>query len=109
MVRREFSEMVFCSLSTCLPPTYGWLLDSISVSPWFNPSLLLLPVVSSTDEDTAQYLSEALATSSQDQRPRKAMDVKNALEEVRTSQGTKELGFEDRVSAALSILGVPRH
>lgn len=58
------------------------------------------------DEDAAQYLSEALAVSSQDPKPRNATDVKNALEEARTRRGMRELGFEDRVSAALSILGV---
>jgi len=60
----------------------------------------------SADDDTAQYLSEALATSSQDQRQRSATDVRNALEETRTGKETMELGFEDRVSAALSVLGV---
>ncbi|KAF9649382.1 hypothetical protein BDM02DRAFT_1844321 [Thelephora ganbajun] len=60
-----------------------------------------------SDDDTAQYLFEALVKSSQDQRPRRsATDVKNALEEIRTRKETMELGFEDRVSAALSILGV---
>ena len=61
----------------------------------------------STDDDTTQYLTEALAASSQDQgQGRSATDVKNALEETRTRKETMELGFEDRVSAALSILGV---
>lgn len=59
------------------------------------------------DDDTARYLSEALATSNQDQGRRwSAPDVKNALEETRMRKEMTELGFEDRVSAALSILGV---
>lgn len=62
-----------------------------------------------SDNDTAQYLSEALVTSKQDQRPRTPTDVKEALEETRTRQETKGLGFEDRISAALSILGVLGH
>jgi len=60
-----------------------------------------------SDDDTAQYLSETLAMPSEDEgRRRNATDVKNALEETRMRKETMELGFEDRVSAALSILGV---
>ena len=59
-----------------------------------------------TDDDTVRYLSEVLGTSDQDQRRRSTTDVKNALEETKTREEMMELGFEDRVSAALSILGV---
>ena len=58
------------------------------------------------DDDAAQYLFDAFASSSPDRQPRTAADFKNALEETRTKQETKELGYEDRISAALSILGV---
>ena len=68
---------------------------------------LYSPVVDPpADDDTARYLSEALGTLNQDQRRRSTTEVKNALEETRTREETMELGFEDRVSAALSILGV---
>jgi len=61
----------------------------------------------STDDDTAQYLFEAFATSGQDRWSRRSStDIKNALEETRTRKETMELGFEDRISAALLILGV---
>lgn len=101
--------MVFCSLSACLPLAY--VFGPLIRSPFLLGSIhrFYSSVVFSTDEDTAQYLSEALASSSRDQRPRNATDVKNALEEARTRQGTKELGFKDCISAALSILGVPGH
>jgi hypothetical protein len=98
--------MVFYSLSARLPVALRLIPPIFSTTRSFV--CIPFPGFPSTDEDTAQYLSEALATSSQDQRPRGAMDVKNALEEARTRRETKELGFEDRISAALSILGVPR-
>ena len=111
MVRREFLEVVFCSLH---PRFLSWFL----AFPWFDfpPFPLLGPTfrfyspllgILPADDDTAQYLSEALATPSEDQKPRRsASDVKNALEEARTRKETTELGYEDHVYAALSILGV---
>ena len=68
--------------------------------------ILPFPAFSLADDDTAQYLSEALRTSNQDQRRRSTTEVKNALEETRAREEMMELGFEDRVSAALSVLGV---
>jgi len=60
-----------------------------------------------SDEDTAQFLFEALAASSRDSSPgRSTTDIKHALEETRTRKDMTDLGFEDRVFAALSILGV---
>lgn len=109
MVRPEFFDMVFCSLSACLPLSYVFGPLVRFPFPLGSTPPLHLSAVSLIDEDTAQYLSEALATSSQDQPAMNATDIKNALEEVRTGQGTKELGFEDRVSSALSILGVLGH
>ena len=101
VVRREFFEVVFYSLSTWPPLVPPSLCPISLISPGFDPSF---PCV---DDDTAQYLSEALAASSQDPgRGWSATDVKNALEETRTKKETTELEFEDRVSAVLSILGV---
>lgn len=68
-----------------------------------------LETLEPSDDDTAQYVSEAFPTSKRDQQPRTATEVKNALREIRMRQETKELGFEDRVSAALSMLGVLGH
>ena len=79
------------------------ILPSIEWVDFIRPSATF----SSPDDDTAQYLSKALATLNQDQGRRwSATDVKNALEETRMRKETMELGFEDRVFAALSILGV---
>ena len=102
-VRRTFFEMVFCSLSTC-----SFLVQRGQFLPIPSVSSLLL-VSPSTDDDTAQYVSEALAASKRDQQSRTATEIKNALREVRMRQETKELGFEDRVSAALSMLGILGH
>ena len=98
-------------LTSCLArsvPRLSFDIISPFSPPWSNTSFLFPSLgFLSADDDTAQYLSEALATSSQDQRPtRSPTDVKNALEETRTRTETMELGFEDRISAALSILGV---
>ena len=103
---------VLLTLHTHIPPyVFGpplpWA-DYPIFSSFFNtppPPRLGFP---SADDDTAQYLSEALATTSgPDRWPRRsAKDVRNVLEETRTKQETTELGFEDRILAALSILGV---
>ena len=104
--------MVFCSLSACshlVPRAFDSFLRFCFPAFTSIRSAVSIPPLSgflSADEDTTQYLSEALAVSSQDQRPRSVTEVKNALEETRTRKETMELGFEDRVSAALSILGV---
>ena len=95
--------MVFCSLSTCLLLVSCFCFPRHAVlapRPTFTPDFL------PTGEDTAQHLFETFATSSQDQQPISVVDVKNALEKTRTRQETKDLGFEDRIIAALSILGI---
>lgn len=87
-------HLLFLIRFTIFSSSIRWL---VSIPPF--------SAVPSADDDTAQYLSEALTTLNQDQRQR-STTVKKALEETRTMKETMELGFEDRLSAALSILGV---